>query len=360
MNKVPHILIIGGGLIGLSTAYALRSRGCKVSVMEAHDKVMQGASFSNSAMIHLSQAMPWVSVIGGEHIDPLSARHVLALAQRSKPLIAEISERLNVNITEREVGCLQVFSTTAHWKAAQAKYDELDIAYKRQPAGGVLADMPALYFPDDHSGDALLYGQALARDLDKQGAEIITGKSVELYQQNGRVKGVRLGQDIVKADHIVLTAGAGSASIAKTVGLSLPLMPITGFALDYALPDDVRLPNIPVMHAESRSCLTVFENRFRLSGTVGQNDAEGLREIWAGIIPALERYLDTSIAPEWKAQRPGSLLGRPLIGRSSVPGLWLNTGHAHMGWTLCAGAAALMADMIVDGQTDGRFAVTTI
>jgi len=329
MNKVRHILIIGGGLIGLSTAYALRSRGCKVSVMEAHDKVMQGASFSNSAMIHLSQAMPWVSVIGGEHIDPLSARHVLALAQRSKPLIAEISERLNVNITEREVGCLQVFSTTAHWKAAQAKYDELDIAYKRQPAGGV-------------------------------GAEIITGKSVELYQQNGRVKGVRLGQDIVKADHIVLTAGAGSASIAKTVGLSLPLMPITGFALDYALPDDIRLPNIPVMHAESRSCLTVFENRFRLSGTVGQNDAEGLREIWAGIIPSLERYLDTSIAPEWKAQRPGSLLGRPLIGRSSVPGLWLNTGHAHMGWTLCAGAAALMADMIVDGQTDGRFAVTTV
>ena len=360
MTSRPHIIVIGGGLIGLSSAQFLLLKGANVTVVERQTMAMRGASYANSAMLHLSQATPWVSVIGKDYLEANASKHVLWLARQSKPLIDKNAQRLSLNMRQRSSGCLQVFTDIENWKTAQTQYDNLGVEYKRQPAGGILGDMPSLFFPNDHSGDAFEYGQALALDIEKKGVSFKTGRAAELRYENGRVKGVDFGAEYFDADHVVLACGAASQSLAKTVGLSLPLKAIQGYSLDYKLPSELELPRIPIMHAESRSCLTVFENKFRLSGTVGRSDSEYLIQTWSKLMPSLKPHLVNSLSPEWKGQRPGSLMGRPLIGRSAVPGLWVNTGHAHMGWTLCAGAGQLLAEMIVDGKTDGRFAVTSL
>lgn len=315
---------------------------------------MGGASFSNSGMVHLSQARPWVSVIGSDYLADDAAQSVLALAKFSAPLIAAKSKSMglpsNVSVNARTSGCLQLFADVQSWNAAQARYDSLGIDYRRQPAGGVLGDRPALLFPDDSSGDACDYGLALSKQLTKAGVDIITGHAAKIRRHQGRVIGVSVAGRDIGADHVVLAAGAQSVSVAAQVGLDLPIKAVGGYALTFLKPDTLSLPDIPVMDFATRSCLTVFGNQVRLSGTVGQESADCLIEIWDDLIPGLRAALGAPITPPWRGERPASLTGKPLIGRTGLPGLWVNAGHAHMGWTLCAGAGAVMADMILDGS----------
>ena len=350
MKDAPHIIIIGGGLIGLSTADALSLGGAKVTVIEARDRVMGGASFSNSGMVHLSQAHPWVSVIGVNGLADNAAQSVLALAQYSAPLIMTKSKAMGLSMNHRAPGCLQIFPDVQSWTAAQDRYDGLGINYRRQPAGGVLGDKPALLFPDDTSGNAFDYGLALSKRLLKAGVAIMTGQGATLRLEKGRVIGVSIGDTHIDADHVILAAGADSAAVAAQAKLHLPIKAVAGYALTFLKADNLGLPDIPVMDFATRSCLTVFGNKVRLSGTVDQDSADCLLTIWDDLIPGLRDALGAPITPPWRGERPASLTGKPLIGRTGVPGLWVNTGHAHMGWTLCAGAGAVMADMILGGS----------
>lgn len=364
MEKKPHILVIGGGLIGLSSADSLHAAGAKVTVIEGRDRVMGGASFANSGMVHLSQAQPWLSVIGGDHIAPDAAQSVLSLAQSSAPLIAARADALGLPMNRRAAGCIQMFRDTQSWSAAQSRYDALGIEYRRGPVagfgGGALGEKPALFFDADRSGDACAYGRALAKDLLAKGVKIMTGRDAALVLEAGRVVGVSLGKETLRADNIVLCAGIQSAGIAAAAGLRLPIIPVAGYGLTFIKPDGIDLPAAPVMDYATRSCLTLFGHKLHLSGTVGQESADVLLDIWDGLIPDLRAAIGSPITPPWRGERPCSLTGKPLIGRSTLPGLWVNTGHAHMGWTLCAGAGALLCDMMLGGHVEARFPVTTV
>jgi D-amino-acid dehydrogenase len=360
MSHAPHIIIIGAGLIGLSTAGALAEKGARVTVIERGTSPMGGASYANSGMVHLSQASPWLSVIAGPQLDPEAGTAVLDLARRSASLIAANAKRFDLPMTKRSAGCLQIFRNTDSWKWAQEHYDHLGVTYRRQPAGGVLGDRPALMFPDDRSGDAHAYGMALAASLSDRGVQIQTGKAAELLMEGACVRGVVVDGREIKADHIILAAGAQSGVLAKTANVDLPIKPVAGYSLTYLLPDGLNLPAVPVMDGQTRSCLTVFGNRVRLSGTVKADSADDLIAIWDDLIPGLSARLGAPITAPWRGERPMSLTGKPLIGRTAVPGLWINAGHAHMGWTLCAGSGALCADMVMDGAADARFSVPSL
>ena len=357
MKKTPHIIIIGAGLIGLSTADALLEKGAQVTLIERGAVPMGGASFANSGMVHISQARPWLSVMAGPHLDEDAGAAVLDLARRSAPLIAAKAESLGLSMNQRADGCMQIFRDLESWKWAQENYDQLGIAYRRQPAGGLLGDRPALVFANDRSGDAHAYGMALAADITQRGAKIITGHDAALLSEDGRVTGVTVDGAAVKANHIILAAGIGSAILAKSVGVNVPMKSVAGYSLTFLLPESFNAPKLPVMDALSRSCLTVFGNRLRLSGTVDADGPEALIAIWEDLIPGLSDQLKQPVMPPWRGERPVSLTGKPFIGRTSVPGLWVNTGHAHMGWTLCAGSGVLCADMVMDGASDTRFSV---
>ncbi|MEP1230533.1 MAG: FAD-dependent oxidoreductase, partial [Litorimonas sp.] len=122
---------------------------------------------------------------------------------------------------------------------------------------------------------------------------------------------------------------------------------------NYARPD-MALPNMPVMDAATRSALTVFEDHIRLSGTWNEPDEMALLTRWRDIAPHVMERLASPLF-HWSAHRPVSRAGRPYISATSIPHIWINTGHGHLGWTLCAASAELMARMILDGDVDKRF-----
>ena len=353
------VVIIGAGLIGLSAADSLLEKGLSVCVTDIQDRPMQGTSFCNSGMIHPSQSAPWAQLGLDAALRLKAGRDVLSLAKRSVQLIASKAQSLGLAQTSRAEGCLQIFHSQEEWEAASARCEALGVSYSRRPAGHLFGDKPALFFEGDRSGNAYDYGQALAVSLAARGADILTGQGASPWKEDGRVIGVRLGSRDIRARQTVLAAGMQSQRLAARAGVTLPMKRVAGWALNYQKPEGMELPDYPVMESGQCSALTIFEDKLRLSGTIGAPSVDKLIQTWTSLSPGLMAALGKPLSQPWTAERPVSLTGKPFIGRSGLPGLWINTAHGHMGWTLCAGSGELLCEMITEGRVDERFSVPT-
>lgn len=358
MSSQHDIIIIGAGLIGLCTADALATKGARVQVIDARPGPCEGTSFSNSGMIHPSQAMSWdldetiSSELARARLD--AARVTTGLGERSKYLLIEKMKSLG--LSPLSSGCLQLYADMDAASVAQSRYDDLGIK------ANILIDpidtfgMVACQFPDDTSGDAREFGCALAADLKARGVKF-TYDTVGLdIRQSESQFFVRTSHEIHTSEHLVVAGGVQSADCLSRLGVRMKLEPIAGAAADFALPkitDD--LPSCPVMDAQSRSAMTVFTDRVRISGGWGLDNPEFLLERWRDIAPGLMLRLGQPRST-WTGLRPVSPVGRPYISGTSVKNLWVNTGHGHMGWTLCAGSGELLAEMLINKTTDKRFA----
>ena len=351
MKTSPHILIIGAGLIGLATARACVDSGAKVTVTERQSRTGLGAGFANSGMIHPSQAWPWVTGGLEEASQLQAARDVAELARNSVTALKDRMEELKLPDATRATGCFKVFQTDALRDSANIQYGQIGI--KTQDTD--ILGRPAVKFPNDFSGSAYDWSVAESRALSRDGAKIYTQAQVTLHEKNRQISAVLDGQT-VKADHIILCAGYNTNELLRAVGLSLPIKPVKGFALDFNIADIdlTSLPKTPIMDAASNSALTLFNKTLRLSGTLGQQSARPLWQRWCELAPHIMSTLGT---PDrvWSGSRPVSALGRPIMAQSPFKGLWVNSGHGHMGWTLSMVSGQFMASMILDGHQDTRF-----
>ncbi len=368
MPKPLNIAIIGAGLIGLSCADSLmRASGAgqiKITVFERRAAPMRGTSFCNSGMIHPSQSQSWANDDKRpDRADALTraANHaVFDLALQSRALLQDNFKRLNlVDILERPKGCLQIYSDIQAAQQAQKNFDNFGVQSSILIDSVTTFGHPALMFPDDMSGNARLYGEALTDSLVSRGAIFIyEAEGLHLLPQNNGIV-ARLSPERPAMhlppyfDHVIIAAGPQSSAIMARLGLSLQLEPIKGYAVNYARPD-MDLPDVPVMDAASRSALTVFKDHIRVSGTWDKPDETYLLDRWRDIAPHLMEALGPPLLT-WTGLRPVSRAGRPYISASSIPNLWVNTGHGHLGWTLCAGSGELMARMVLRGEADKRF-----
>lgn len=352
MVDTPNITIIGAGLIGLCTADALASRGARVTVLEARSGPCEGTSFSNSGMIHPSQAVSWEAQRPStSEID--AARVTVALGKRSRELLAQMQSRLGVPSTGE--GCVQLHSDFESARAAQVIYNEIGVH------SNIVMDpidsfgLHACQFPNDSSGDSRKFGCALAAELETRGVRFIyNADNVDFRQASSGFK-IRAIDETLDADHLVIAAGAQTANLLKRVEIRMQLKAVSGSAADFNLPAETDdLPSCPVMDIQSRSAMTVFQDRIRIAGGWGLDDPAALIERWKDIAPGLMLRLGTPIST-WTGLRPVSPVGRPYISGTSLPNLWVNSGHGHMGWTLCAGSGEILSHMILEGLKERRF-----
>jgi D-amino-acid dehydrogenase len=177
----------------------------------------------------------------------------------------------------------------------------------------------------------------------------------EIVQSNGRITGLRVGDELIAADRIVLAAGPYSRQLLRSLGISLPVQPAKGYSVTIDVSGIAGTPRIPVLDDSMHAGVTPLDHRLRLVGTaeftgfrkqIDQVRVDNLFDLLHALFPSIDARVDRSKAQPWAGLRPMSADGKPIIGGTPVAGLFLNTGHGHLGWSMAMGSAELLADLM--------------
>jgi len=163
MQSGLNILIIGAGLMGLSTADALMARGCQVTLVEARSGAARGTSYANSGMIHPSQARPWMSLADGA-LDSAAFISVFELAQTSKTLLQDRLMELGHYKDHPVPGCYKIYETMEQARLAQKRYSDDGVTCRAVLDVDATLGHSALYFEGDRWGNARDYALALEKE----------------------------------------------------------------------------------------------------------------------------------------------------------------------------------------------------
>lgn len=235
-----------------------------------------------------------------------------------------------------------------------------DAVVHREPAlgSGARAIVGGLAFPGDESGNAHLYCLALARYLAAQGITIQTGCEVHtIHREQSRIRSIDTSTGLFEADIVVLAAGVFSPQLSRQLGFDLPIRPVKGYSLTFSVEGWNQAPQIPVVDDDLHVAITPLGTRLRAVGsaefagydkTVNPARIEMLRSIAQRLYPEVAPYVAPN--PEhlaWAGLRPMTPDCLPIVGRSPIENLFLNTGHSYLGWTTGAGTSRMVVDEIM-------------
>lgn len=249
-----------------------------------------------------------------------------------------------------------------HWSADRAVQAEPALA----PIGRDISG--ALFNPEDERGDAWRYCQALSTRLMQERVDLRYDHSVLALQMQGpAVRGLRFrgadGREHQQAfDAVVLAAASHSPALGRTAGLDIPVRPAKGYSLTLQPPQPSTLPRMAVVDATLHvAVVPVGDDRLRIAGTaeftgmdmqLNPKRLANLSRLLQRVYPQISSLTPQERVTPWTGLRPMVPDGVPLIGPTRVPGLYLNTGHGHLGWTLAAGSARLLADLMTGVRSD--------
>lgn len=411
------VLVVGGGVIGLSCALALARGGRSVTVLERAG-VGSGASHGNCGTITPSHALPlaqpgviaqglrWMMQADAPlriapTLDPQRlawlARFALhcthgqvervapakaALLNRSRTLIEAFVQAEAIDCEFAHDGALQVFRSQRGFDAGCAELELLrahGVPVEVWDRARVEREEPALkpgvvgglYWPNDAHLRPDRYVAALAARARDAGVVIREQTEVAGFDRSGgHISGVRVGQETWSAGTVLLAAGAWSPPIARDLGLRLPIQPGKGYSITYSRPPQT--PRCPLVLAEPRVCVTTWGSGFRLGSTMefAGHDETMNRVRLDALVRGAQEFLHHPIGPEriedWWGWRPMTPDDLPIIGPSTrIANLWFATGHGMLGMSMSNATAELLAAQMlgVDGAIDprpylpGRFAL---
>jgi D-amino-acid dehydrogenase len=213
-----------------------------------------------------------------------------------------------------------------------------------------------IHFTDDEFGDARYFCQALANAVSEAGGKIDTGvRATKLVHAQGRITAVRTEFGDIRTGRVVIAAGPFSRSLLRPLGISLPIRPAKGYSVTIDVGHLPGTPRIPVLDDSMHAGVTPLDSRLRLVGTaeftgfdtrIEQVRVDNLFDMLQALFPAVDARIDRNKATPWAGLRPMSADGKPIIGRTDVEGLYVNTGHGHLGWTMAMGSGQLLADIM--------------
>jgi D-amino-acid dehydrogenase len=399
-HPVKRVLIIGGGVIGLCTAYYAAQRGHKVTVIDQASEDHEGCSYGNAGMIVPSHFIPlaapgmvalglkwmwnpespfyikprlnadllkwgfqfWKSATP-EHVKR-SAPLLRDLSFASRAAFEELASEFDFGLTQR--GLLMLCKTQhalddeakmaaeAERLGVPAKILNADEAAALDP--GVTMDIAgAIYFPKDCQLAPGQFMTGLRQRLRAMGVELIWNAPVDDFVvENRRVKAARAVHTF-EADEFVIAGGSWSPSLADSLRLKLPMQAGKGYSL--TLPKPRQLPQICAIFTEARVAITPMGSSLRFGGTMeiaGLNEQINPRRV-QGIINSIPNYYPEFRAEDfrdvkpWCGLRPCSPDGLPYIGRAKrYENLCVATGHAMMGLSLGPITGKLCAEILSD------------
>jgi len=394
-----QVTVIGGGVIGLATAYALVREGMSVDLVEARDSLASATSFANGGQLSyryvapLADAgVPWQALgwmLQGDsplrlrlRMDPAQWRwlmgfmlacrssvnrrngaQLLALALQSQATLARWREDDGItDFAWRRNGKLVAFRSArafAHGRErlldpqGQRVLDAnelrgLEPALAEAPfVGGVLT-------PDEEVADCHRFCERLAAHLQASGqCRFLLGKPVtQLHKHQDQIVALQLGGERIDVQRLVLCAGHRSAGLALP-GLKLPVYPLKGYSLSAPIGAEHRAPEVSITDYERKVVYARLDRQLRVAAmvdivgfdeSVDARRLASMRRLARDTLPAAADY---GQAVEWAGMRPATPTGVPIIGATAYRNLWLNVGHGALGFTLACGSAQRLARMMV-------------
>ena len=403
---MSHVLIIGAGIVGLSSAYYLHKQGHQVTILDKGE-VTDNCSFGNAGMIVPSHFVPlaspgmvqqgirWMfnskspfyvrpsadlSLIswGLKFLKSANSGHVSRsavplrdLSLLSKQLFETLSKEPGFDFELKNKGIL------AFYKTEKVAEEEAHLAGKAKELGldmGVLNAAECQLLQPELQLDVLgavhyrcdghLYPprlmEALVHYLEHNGVNIVRRSEVSRIEQNGtKITKVFTGEKAWEADQYVLACGSWSPAIAKMMDIRVPLMPGKGYSFMESEPE--QRMTIPALLCEARVAITPMNGSIRYSGTMELdkiNDRVNMQRV-KGIVEAVPKYF-TNLHPQlpaaekvWFGFRPSSPDGLPYIGHSAkLKNLVIATGHGMMGLSLGPATGALVSQLISGQKTE--------
>jgi D-amino-acid dehydrogenase len=398
-----RVLVLGGGVVGVTTAYQLQRDGHDVVLVERNKDVGAETSWGNAGMIApghsfawSSPKAPWIllkSLVRKNQAlrfkpspDPRlwtwSAQFLAQCTQRRAALntirkhkLAAYSQRiLHETVADEEIDYDRNARGILYFYRSQASLDR-GIAHMRILAedgqvievldrAQVLALEPSLasaghtiaggiYCPTDETGDCSKFTRALARKCVERGAELVTGTTVTGLETSGdRITGVRANGREFKADAYVLALGNQSPILAKTAGVRLPIYPVKGYSLTIPVGNHQLPPTIGSVDEDNLVAISRFGQRMRVTATAEiagydashrPDDFTFMKSVAQDLYPDGADY---ERAEMWAGLRPMTPTNLPILGRRRHANLFFNTGHGHIGWTMSHGTARITADLL--------------
>lgn len=405
---MAHVAIIGAGVTGLTTAYALLDRGFEVTVFDRNRYAAMETSFANGGQLSASNAETWTQwgfVLKGlkwmmQADAPLLVNpaptlrkmrwmakfltnipnyrentvETVRMAIAARAVLFEMAEREGIDFDLEHRGILHFYSTQkdlAHARAVNGLLAEGGLV-RREVSPAEIRDIePALkgdfvggYFTEsDASGDIHKFTMGLAKACARRGATLRFGTGVDSVEaMDGGVR-VMFGGQQAWFDGVVVSAGVKSREIAHDLGDNVEIYPVKGYSITIDLADEesrAAAPWVSLLDDRAKIVASRFgENRLRVAGTAEFNGEN--RDIRADRIRPLvswtEKYfpgISTEHSTPWAGLRPMTPSLLPRVGRGKMPGVFYNTGHGHLGWTLAGATAEMVAERVAADLAPAR------
>ncbi len=402
------VIVLGAGVIGVTSAHALARHGHEVVVVDRQPGPALETSYANAGEVSFGYCSPWAAPgipakaakwLFMEHA-PLILRpkpdmammrwllqmlancnpasyamnksRMLRIANYSRLALAILRAETGIRYDEAMHGTLQLFRTQAQLAASAKDVEALKrdgIPFEVLDREGCVRTEPALNHvrerfvgglltPSDETGDCLLFTRALCSLTETLGVRYSWNTRVNgLYLERGSIAGVATDQGTFPADAVVVAMGSESPLLLERYGIRLPVYPVKGYSLTLPIRDQSRAPISTVMDETYKIAITRLGDRIRVGGMAEISGYNLTLE------PARKRTLLHSVmdlfpggdgenAFFWSGLRPMTPDGTPVIGATSISGLYLNTGHGTLGWTMSCGSARLIADIVSGRPTE--------
>ena len=398
-----RVLVLGGGVIGVSVAYYLARAGHEVEVVERQSGPALETSFANAGEVSPGYSAPWAGpgvplkaikwmlmahspLVIWPLLDPAMWRwgaamlancterayavnksRMVPIAEYSRDCLKALRAETGIQYDDRAQGTLQLFRTQSQLDGIAKDVEVLrqyKVPFEVLDRAGFCQVEPALKhtqhkfvgalrLPGDETGDCFLFTNRLAEMAKALGVRFSFGTTIEAIEREGqKVTAVRTSAGRKQAEHYVLALGSYSPLMLKPLGLRIPVYPVKGYSITVPITDPAGAPESTIMDETHKVAVTRLGDRIRVGGTaelagyslaLREPRRATLEHVVSDLFP---RGGDVSKASFWCGLRPMTPDGTPIVGPTPIDNLSLCTGHGTLGWTMAAGTGRMMADLI--------------